>query len=338
MVDTTDRRRLRRRPCRAGSRVRQRGDRTRLPVEHRGHRRMGHGLPGADRRGNPARRHQTGGHVLHGVRRGNPLDVPLELRRAHLSGIRYRREVLVRLISGATLAHLPAGACGGPVVLHRSWIRCHHAHALHRHLHLQDRRRTRRCVRRTVATGGQALPRRHQSGAQVGLGHHRLQRTVVHHAQHRPGGRGRGPGGRRHPHPGHDSARPSGNRSLETHEPVGDRQAVPSLPPALLGPLHVQPHRERAQVRHGGHAPLRQPAVLQRAVLPRPRHPARRRVPVQAATAETRQHLVEPSQAPQIRSDRPGNDRRHHAHDRRHARVHGLAGDTDHELHVRCGF
>lgn len=87
-----------------------------------------------------------------------------------------------------------------------------------------------------------------------------------------------------------------------------------------------------------GMLPLRQPAVLQRAVLPRSRHPARRRVPVQAATAETRQHLVEPSQAPQIRSDRPGDDRRHRAHDRRHARVHGLVGDTDHELHVRRGF
>ena len=82
------RRRERRRPGRAGSRVCLRPHHTRLRVEHGGRRSVGHGVPRPHHCSHAACRRRTGGHVLAGLRHGASAHVRGQLRRAQLPGIR----------------------------------------------------------------------------------------------------------------------------------------------------------------------------------------------------------------------------------------------------------
>ena len=82
------RRRERRRPGRAGSRVCLRPHHTRLRVEHGGRRSVGHGVPRPHHCSHAACRRRTGGHVLAGLRHGASAHVRGQLRRAQLPSIR----------------------------------------------------------------------------------------------------------------------------------------------------------------------------------------------------------------------------------------------------------
>ena len=146
----------------------------------------------------------------------------------------------------------------------------------------KDGRRPGRRVRGAAATGGQAVSVGRVAGVPLRRGARGVLAVPADHAQsgrvvHRHGRRGH-----RYVPGAHVPAGDVRNAEVEAVELRQHRRAVQTV----LSPVHravpVCVHRQHAEVRHGGRAELRQPAVLQRAVLPRAGHSADRRVHLQA--------------------------------------------------------
>ena len=128
------------------------------------------------------------------------------------------------------------------------------------------------------------------------------------------------------------------NAEVEAVELRQHRRAVQTV----LSPVHravpVCVHRQHAEIRHGGRAELRQPAVLQRAVLPRAGHPADRRVHLQAPARAHGERLGRSDETQAVRPDHRRNHGRHRRGCRRHDARDGMDRHPGDELSIRRGL
>ena len=327
-----------RRARRPAGRVRFAPYDARLYLQHAWHERVGHGVSRPHHRGDAARGRGARWHVLARLRHGVAAHDSRELRRAHLPNFRPRRGALVLGLPAQSLAHV----CGDvhrrvDILLHQG-LRGRNVYDQHGRVRLQDGRWLSRRLRGPPSAEGQALSRGHLPGVPLGARARGILRRAVYHAQrqrllHRDGhccGR--------FVHRAHLAPRDLGNAHVGARELRQRCRAFQAVRPAVRRAVPLLAHRQHAQVRHGGCAFLRQPALLQRALLPGHGHPAHRAAHLQADAREDGRRVGRPREAQALRHDYRrdcGGDRGHHRRDGAH---HGLDWHYGHELPLRRGF
>ena len=299
---------------------------------------MGHGVPRPHHRGDAARGRGARRHVLARLCHRVAAHDPRELRRAHLPDFRPGRGALVLGLSAQPLAHLRGDAHRRVDVLRHQGLCGRDVHDQHGRIRLQDGRWLSRCLRGPPSAEGQALSRGHLPGIPLGARARGVLRRAVHHAQrqrllHRDG-RCRG----HFVHRAHFAARDLGNAHVGACELRQRRRAFQAVRPVVRRAVPLLAHRQHAQVRHGRRAFLRQPALLQRALLPGYGHSAHRAAHLQADARKDGRRVGRSREAQALRHDYRrdcGSDRGYHRRDGAH---HGLGRHHDHELPLRCGF
>ena len=117
LVEPPHRRRLRRHLLERDRAVPLPPDQAGLRVQHPGAGRMGHAVPAAHDGRHVVRGGRAGGTLLDGLHRGHAAAVPRQLRGAHLSGLRPRRDADLSGLPGQPRHHVRAHAARGMAVV-----------------------------------------------------------------------------------------------------------------------------------------------------------------------------------------------------------------------------